>query len=326
MDLSAELAARLVQLILPNLHREYPNKPAHVMSSDADARPPRELTPMFYGCFDWHSAVHSHWALVRLAARFADAEWADDVRAALAISFTAERARGELAYLAAPGRRRFELPYGMAWLLQLEAELAAAGPAFAAWRQVLEPLASRAASQLVDWATSLPIPIRSGEHSQSAFAIGLALDAAAITGRGDVADRLRARALALYRADTAAPIAYEPSAYDFLSPSLAEAELMSRVLKAGEFAVWFDGFLPRLPIRPATVPDRSDGKLVHLDGLNLSRAWMLRRIARALDNDRSYDLSRHADLHLAAGMLGVATEHYEGAHWLGTFALYALTV
>jgi Protein of unknown function (DUF2891) len=327
MRLDLPRAESLARLIAPSLRREYPNQIVLLMRSDRDARPPRELSPMFHGCFDWHSAVHSHWALVRLARLFPSASWAGDVRAALAESFTAERAAGELAHLT--DRPGFELPYGMAWLLQLDAELAEADrdTELTEWRAVLAPLAGLACRRIGSWLEILPCAIRSGEHSQSALAMGLALDWARATGNARLADLIAERARRFYLADRDAPLAYEPSAFDFLSPALAEADLMRRVLAGPELGTWLAGFLPEgarwQPVVPA---DRGDGKLVHFDGLNLSRAWMMRGIALALpDGVRRAALLAAAAEHESAGLEGVDGRHYAGGHWLGSFAVYLLS-
>jgi hypothetical protein len=302
-------AAHLATLVRDALHRPYPSKIAHVLHDDGDARTPRQLTPMFYGSFDWHSAVHGHWSLARLLRLFPGAAWAGDAERALAQSFTAENAAGELAYLAR--HPSFEMPYGVAWLLLLASELAA----FPAWQQVLAPLAALARDRFIAWLARLPLPIRSGEHTQSAFAMGLVLDHARASGDAALAAAVEQRARAFYGRDVAAPVAYEPSAYDFLSPSLAEADLMRRVLPAAEFAAWLHGFLPAFPFAPVACVDRADGKLSHFDGLNLSRAWMLRKLGQ----------EALAEAHAAAGLAGVSGEHYAGGHWLGTYALYWYT-
>jgi Protein of unknown function (DUF2891) len=326
MRLHPARAEGLVRLITPALRRHYPTQILHLLRSDEDARPPRLLTPMFCGSFDWHSSVHSHWALVRMLRLFADAAWADGVRAALAESFTAEAAAGELAYLAE--RPGFELPYGLAWLLQLDAELGEAGQEMVAWRDVVAPLVDVAARRIQDWLALLRHPIRSGEHSQSAFAMGLALDWARAVDNATFADVVCRQARRFYGGDRDAPLAYEPSAYDFLSPALAEADLMRRVLGAAELEIWLDGFLTaEARWQPVAPVDRANGKLAHFDGLNLSRAWMLRGIALALaDEPRRQGLLAAAEAHEAAGMEGVDDRHYVGGgHWLGSFAVYLLT-
>ena len=329
MRLDPARAEAIARLILPSLHRAYPAQLPNLMYSDGDARPPRLLTPMFYGCFDWHSAVHSHWALVRLVRLFPGASWAAEVRAALGRSFVAERAAGELTYLR--DRPGFELPYGLSWLLQLDAELGEAGDdaQMQAWRSLLQPLVDLSAGRLTAWLQRLRHPIRSGEHSQTAFAMGLALDWARAVGRGDEAEVIAGQARRFHGGDRDAPLAYEPSAHDFLSPSLAEADLMRRVLDPPELEIWLAGFLPDDTARwePVEPVDRADGKLAHFDGLNLSRAWMLRGIAAALPGShrRRAGFLAMAGEHEAAGMSGVDGRHYAGAHWLGSFAVYLLT-
>lgn len=333
------LAGRFAELALACVHKEYPNKIAHVLGSDADVRPPRELTPAFYGCFDWHSAVHGHWLLVRLVRLVPDAPWAGRALAALERSLQPEHIRREAAYLLDKGRTSFERPYGLAWLLQLSAELAEwdsdRGRTLAA---NLRPLEEAAAQRLRTWLPKLSRPVRSGEHSQTAFALGLALDWARTPQRGggtrdpELSKLIAQQARVYYQYDKACPIDYEPSGEDFLSPCLAEADLMRRVLPTGEFAVWLEGFLPEKALGspallPAVVTDPTDGKLAHLDGLNLSRAFMLEGIASGLaagDPKREL-LQRLAGVHRTAGVRAVTGEHYEGGHWLGSFATYLVT-
>jgi hypothetical protein len=333
-NVDAAAAARFADLALACVHQEYPNKIAHVLASDADARPPRELTPAFYGCYDWHSSVHGHWLLARLARQFPDAPFAARARAALAKSVTPQNIAGEVRYLKGPGRVSFERPYGLAWLLQLGAELREWGPPAAAWVAALQPLEDEAVARVSDWLPKLTEPIRIGEHSQTAFAFGLMLDWARTTGRKDLESLLVARSRDFYLADRACPLDYEPSGEDFLSPCLAEADLMRRVLGGEEFARWLGDFLPSLPtdarddwLAPGVVTDPTDPKLAHLDGLNLSRAWMLEGIARALpDSDpRRPSLEATAKVHRDAGLKNVTGKHYEGGHWLGTFAVYLVT-
>jgi hypothetical protein len=328
-------AQRFARLALDCVHREYPNKVAHVLSGDADARPPRELTPAFYGCYDWHSSVHGHWLLARLARLHPEEPFAREARAALARSLTPDAIAAEVRYLEAKGRVSFERPYGLAWLLQLAAELREwpeAEPQ--AWSRALAPLEDLAASRLETWLPKLVYPIRVGEHSQTAFAFGLALDWARARGRTGLAALLESRSRAYYEKDRACPLAYEPSGEDFLSPCLAEADLMRRVLEPAAFAPWLSAFLPQLPadgsaawLPPGIVTDRADPKLAHIDGLNLSRAWMLEGIAAGLppSDRRRGALRAAAEAHREAGLAGVTGEHYEGGHWLGTFAVYLLT-
>jgi len=335
--LDTAMAGRFAELALACVHRPYPNKIAHVLESDADARPPRELTPAFYGCYDWHSAVHGHWLLARLARLFPDASFATPARAALAESLTAANIAREVEYIGAASRTGFERPYGLAWLLQLAAELqewSARDSAAGAWLATLQPLESLAAERIRTWLPNLSHPIRIGEHFQTAFAFGLVRDWAQL--RADSAFRalLDDRILTYYEGDVNCPMAYEPSGQDFLSPCLAEADLMRRVLESERFGEWLGAFLPTLPTRPdttwlepAVVTDPTDGKLGHLIGLNLSRAWMLEGIASALplDDERRAPLLAIAATHERAGLAGVSPDIYEGSHWLGSFATYLLT-
>lgn len=337
--LEPEAAERLAKLALACVHREYPNKLAHSLNSDADVAPPRKLTPAFYGCYDWHSSVHGHWLLARLARSSPDAAFAPEARAALRESLTEANIAQEVAYLKAEGRTSFERPYGLAWLLQLGAELrewAADGKSSDA-RELsanLRPLEQAAVERLKTWLPKLSYPVRSGEHSQTAFALGLIVDYARITGDREFVDLLTAKAKGFYLKDKNCPLAYEPSGEDFLSPCLAEADAMRRVLAPAEFAAWLRHFFPTLPgngsgawLRAEKSPDQSDPKLAHIDGLNLSRAWMLEGIASGLPlkDTRRAALQASAEAHRAAGLAAVTGEHYEGGHWLGSFAVYLVT-
>jgi hypothetical protein len=326
---------RFADLALDCVHREYPNKIAHVLDSDADVLPPRKLTPVFWGCFDWHSAVHGHWLLARLARLEPEAEFVPAARAALARSFTVEGVRGELAYLDAPGREGFERPYGLTWLLQLGAELREwDDPDARLWAETLAPLEVLAGQRLREWLPKLAYPIRGGEHFQTAFAFGLALDWARTAGDTDLEALLASTTRELYLQDRNCPLDYEPSGHDFLSPCLAEADLLRRLLPEEEFAAWLADFLPGIPpdagpewLPIGRVTDRVDGKLAHIDGLNLSRAWMLEGIAAGLPPGdlRRISLRAAAAAHAAAGLEGVSDEHYSGSHWLGSFATYLVT-
>jgi len=331
----AATAERIARLALDGLHREYPNQMALVLNSDADVRPPRESTPAFYGCYDWHSAVHGHWCLVRLLRLFPNASWADDARSALARSLTVANLADEEAYLKGAGREGFERPYGLAWLLQLAAELHEWNDhAAKQWLQNLLPLEKLAVDRLSAWLPKLTHPIRSGEHSQTAFAMGLALDWARVAGDSRFEAMLESRALDFHQDDRNAPLGYEPSGHDFLSPCLAEADLMRRVLDPEKFASWLEDFLPDLPrdastswLSPVVPTDVSDGKLAHLDGLNLSRAWMLAGIISSLpiNDSRIPALKTAANEHCETGLRSVSGEHYSLAHWIGSFAVYLTT-
>jgi hypothetical protein len=333
--LDAAAAGRLAALALECVHREYPNKIAHVLNGDSDVKPPRELTPAFCGCFDWHSAVHGHWLLARLARRFPDAPFAAPARAALARSLTKENIAAEVRYLEGTGRGTFERPYGLAWLLQLAAELREWDDADARkWSANLAPLERAAWSRLASWLPKLSRPIRVGEHDQTAFALGLVLDWARGAADREATTLVESRIRDYYIKDHDCPIGYEPSGQDFLSPCLAEADLIRRVIPPLEFSDWLRGFLPRIPtvassrwLEPGLVTDPTDGKLAHLDGLNLSRAFMLEGIAASLPagDRRIAALKAAAAVHREAGLRSVTGEHYEGGHWLGTFAAYLTT-
>ncbi len=332
-------AAGIAAMVLDAVHREYPVHLVHLVRGPADVRAPRELTPAFYGSFDWHSAVHGHWTLARLARRYPDAPWRPRAVAALAESLAPDRLAGELAYLSGEGREGFERPYGLAWLLELAAELRAwrRGPGAteaAAWRAGLAPLEALAAGRIVALIGRLPWPVRGGEHAQTAFALGLTFDWSRDAGREDVTRAIVTQAGRFYGADRDAPVAYEPGGHDFLSPALGEADLMRRVLGPADYAAWLERFLPDPAgaagarwLTPVVSPDPADGKLSHLDGLNLSRAWMLEGIAAALPAAHPWrpPLAEAAARHAHAGLASVPARHYAGAHWLGSFAVYLLT-
>ncbi|MFO1395170.1 MAG: DUF2891 domain-containing protein [Steroidobacteraceae bacterium] len=328
-------AGRFAAMALACVHREYPNKIAHVLQSDADVQSPRALTPAFYGCYDWHSAVHGHWLLARLARLHPDAPWATEAQAALAQSLTPANVAAEVHYLEGPGRASFERPYGLAWVLALAQELSLANdPQGRTLASNLAPLEQASAARLADWLPRLHYPIRVGEHSQTAFAFGLAWDWAVAANDAAMLALLRERGTAYYARDRGCPLAYEPSGEDFLSPCLGEADFMRRILPPPQYARWLSGFLPGIPrngradwLVPGVVTDRSDPKLAHIDGLNLSRAWMLEGIASGLPagDRRRAALVAAAQAHADAALPAVTGEHYEGGHWLGTFAVYLTT-
>jgi Protein of unknown function (DUF2891) len=325
-------AARFAALALKCLHDEYPNHLSLTIDSDAGLRPPRELTPAFYGCYDWHSDVHGHWLLVRLLHVYPDAPFAPAARAAVARSLTAQNIAGELEYLKPADRASFERPYGLAWLLLLSAELRAWNdPQARQWSNTLQPLETEAAARLKKWIPKLHYPIRIGEHDQTAFSFGLVWDWAGVAGDREMRDVLSQAAQRFYLDDRKCPLNYEPSGEDFLSPCLAEADFMRRVLDQETFGRWLSKFLPGIPtqanrtwLAPAIVTDRADPKLAHIDGLNLSRAWMLEGIAHGLapGDQRIPTLLSAAKQHRDAALAAVTGEHYEGGHWLGTFAVY----
>ena len=321
-------AARFARLALDCVHKEYPNKIAHSLNSDADVQPPRLLTPAFYGCYDWHSSVHGHWLLVRLARLFPQAPFAAEARRAVAQSLTPANIAQEVKYLEADGRVAFERAYGLAWLLQLAAELREwDDPQARQWSAALAPLERAVVARITGWLPKLEHPIRTGEHNNTAFAIGLMLDYARGAGNAGFGKLVESRARDYYLKDKVCPLAYEPSGEDFLSPCLAEADAMRRVLPQAEFTAWFSAFLPRIDLEPTRVTDVTDGKLYHLAGLNLSRAWMLEGILSRLPaaDARRPALTALAGRLTAAGLDSIKSEHYEGGHWLGSFAVYLVS-
>ncbi len=327
-ELTPDLAARFARLALGHVTKPYPYKLDHVMTGDEDVLPPRVLHPIFHGSFDWHSCVHGYWLLSRLLRRFPDMAPAAEIRALFDQSLTREKAAGELTYLARPMSRAFERPYGWAWLLMLAAELERHD---GAWGPNLRPLATAFADRFKAFLPLATYPIRTGAHGNTAFALSLASDYAAQVGDHELVGLIAATVQGWYLADAGAP-AWEPSGDDFLSPTLMEAECLRRVLPAADFRIWFARFLPEAAqckpstlFTPPVVSDRTDGKIAHLDGLCLSRAWCWRAIAGSLDATdpvRAVALVA-ADEHLAAGLAHVAGD-YMGEHWLATFALLAL--
>jgi hypothetical protein len=339
LKLDRDTASHFADLALKGIQREYPNKPGHVLNDASEVKSPAALHPSFYGCFDWHSAVHGHWMLVRLLHVMPEGslpvELREEIAAALDQSFTPEAIAGEIEYFNTEGREDFERPYGLAWFLQLTAELREWNDLKAkAWLQTLLPLEKVIVQRIETWLPKLAYPIRLGTHNQSMFAFGLMLDWARTAGDQQLAGLLIERSLAFHRGDRNCPLAYEPSGEDFLSPCLMEADLMRRILPHEEFASWLEGFLPQIPrdgsadwLAVGIVNDPSDGKLVHLDGLNLSRAWNLRNIAEALpaNDKRRASLLAAARVHETEGLANVTGEHYEGGHWLASFATYLVT-
>lgn len=333
--LDTHTAERFVRIARENVVREYPNHLQHLLNDAADVRAPHALHPAFYGSYDWHSAVHNHWLLVRLLRRVPQAPFHESARVLLDAHLDDASIAAECNYLRAPQRAGFERPYGLAWLLQLAGELHEWGSAQARhWRTALRPLEELSVARFSEWLPKLSHPIRSGEHANTAFALGLLHDYACSTGHAALATLVRGRSRDFYSADREVPLDYEPSGHDFLSPALAEADLMRRVLPQAEFASWLGKFMPQIPLRgksawlqPVPSRDRADGKLAHLDGLTLSRAWMLEGVGSVLSGDdpRRVVLLATARAHAKAGLAAVTGEHYAGSHWLPSFAVYLLT-
>ena len=326
--LTPDLAASFAAIALGHVEREYPNKPDHTLAGPEDARTPRALHPIFYGSYDWHSCVHSHWMLARLLRRHPGMAAAGQIAALFDRQFTPELVAGECAYLAHPGARGFKRPYGWAWLLKLAAELSALPDR--RWALALAPLAEAFAQRFRDFLPIASYPVRVGTHFNTAFGLRMAADYAEATHDADLLELLRATARRWYGADRACPAWGEPSGDDFLSSALIEAEAMRRLLPAEEFQPWFAAFLPHLAagepatlFHPPTVSDRSDGKIAHLDGLALSRAWCLRALAQALPPNSRAPLEAAAHRHLEAAMPHLAGD-YMGEHWLASFATLAL--
>ncbi|MFL5509673.1 MAG: DUF2891 domain-containing protein [Gemmatimonadaceae bacterium] len=325
------MASRFARLALGHVGREYPNKLDHVLSSRADLKSPRELHPIFFGSFDWHSCVHGYWLLATLLRLFPQFEEASAVEQLFETQLTPAKVKAELEYLERASTT-FERPYGWAWLLMLAAELERHGTENGEkWRTALEPLAAAFRERFEAFLPKATYPTRVGTHFNSAFAITMAYEYADVRDDDELRAVLTGKAKAWFATDVDCQ-GWEPGGDDFLSSALMEAECMRRVLDPGEFASWLDAFLPRLAVRepatlftPATVSDRSDGKIAHLDGLNLSRAWCWRSIAQAWSSD---DPRRTAALEAAETHLSVSLPHvagdYMGEHWLATFAVLAL--
>ncbi len=327
MRLTPEIAERFAAAALGHVSREWPHKADHVFAGPEDVRPHRELHPIFYGSFDWHSCVHGYWTLATLLRLQPGLAAAPAIRALFEEAFTAEAVEAERGYLDRPASRGFERPYGWAWLLMLQAELRRHE---APWADRMEPLARAFADRFHTFLPLATYPIRTGTHFNTAFALRLTLDWADMHD-SPLAELCRATARRWYAADAACQ-AWEPSGDDFLSSALREAECMRRVLGRAEFPGWFAAFLPRAAsgepatlFTPAEVSDRSDGKIAHLDGLNLSRAWCWRSIAAALPADDPVRVAAAgaADRHLTAALPHV-TGDYMGDPWLASFALLAL--
>jgi hypothetical protein len=333
--LTADVASQFAAIALRHLTREYPNSLLHVLVADEDAVTPRQLHPVFYGSYDWHSCVHGYWLLATLFEQFPSLSQRDTIRATFDAHFTSERVAGEVTYFERPTARGYERPYGWAWLLALQGQLhrlAEAGSEDARrWRAALRPLADLLVTRFTEFLPKCTYPLRVGTHFNTAFALALALDYAREVGNAPFAALLNDTAVRWYGEDRGYQ-GWEPAGDEFLSPGWMEADLMRRVLPADTFLSWFDAFLPNVSsgqpsamLRPATVTDRSDGKLAHLDGLNLSRAWNLRQIAQVLPDDdaRRSVLSNAANVHLTQALAQVEGD-YMGEHWLATFALLAL--
>ena len=330
--LTPALGAGFARVALSHVTKEYPNKLDHVLNKRGDLKTPSQLHPVFFGSFDWHSCVHGYWLLATLLRLFPEMREAEKIEELFDRQLAPAKVRAEIRYLGQPLRATFERPYGWAWLLMLWAELSRHSSGKAErWSDALAPLAAAFSQRFLDFLPKATYPTRVGTHFNSAFAIALALEYAEVASNDTLRKVLAKKARTWYAGDSDCQ-AWEPSGDDFLSSALMEAECMHRVLGTSDFSIWLDRFLPRLAVRepatlftPAIVSDRSDGKIAHLDGLNLSRAWCWRSIAATwpVSDARRVVALEAAEMHLAASLPHVAGD-YMGAHWLATFALLAL--
>ena len=325
--LDNEQAGRLARLAFKCIHTEYANNLSHSMQSDKDVGTPSQLHPVFYGCYDWHSSVHGHWLLVKLLKEFPGLPARDSIVKAIDLTLTPENIAMEVAYLKAPGRISYERPYGWSWLLKLTTELSTWDhPLGVKWLGILKPLAAQVVQNYKTYLPGLTYPLRRGVHANTAFGISFALDYARTMGDKEFEQFLLERSRFYYLKDRKIPASWEPEGDDFFSPSLIEANLMCRVLSKAEFQRWFANFLPSIPAslqHPAIVADRADPTGVHLDGLNLSRAWCMFEIARSLPagSRMAKELQRIGQEHAQDALPHVISENYLGTHWLATFAV-----
>ena len=328
INISREEANRLASLPLSCIQKEYPNKLGQVLTNRDEIAEPHVLHPAFYGCFDWHSSVHGHWLLVKLLKTFPDLENATLIRQKLTENITAENIKAEVRYFERPNERTFQRPYGWGWLLKLTEELHTWNDPFGRMLYSnIQPLAQLIVERYFDFLPKLDYPVRVGEHSNTAFGLSFAWDYAQTVGNKDLMSLIKSRALHYYWNDKNCPIEWEPGGFDFFSPCLEQADLMRRVLSVEEFETWLGLFLPQLKnpdfrLEPARISDRTDGKIVHLDGLNFSRARCLNEIAKKLP--QYAHLKTIAKEHIDFSLPQIVDGHYAGEHWLASFALLAL--
>ena len=321
-------ANRLAQLPIHCMDTEYPNRLGQTLGGNEDLQSPKQLHPAFYGCFDWHSAVHGHWSLVSLLKSFPNLENSEDIKKNLLLNISKENILKEVAYFDGKHNKTYERTYGWAWLLKLAEELHTWEDPVARELEVnLQPLTDLIIKKYIEFLPKLNYPIRVGEHPNTAFGLSLAWDYANAVGHEDLMTIIKKRAKEYYLNDKNCPMTWEPSGFDFLSPCLEEAALMKRVLSIDDFKLWLDDFLPQLEkqdfsLETGKVSDRTDGKLVHLDGVNFSRAWSLNMIAKDLPEYKH--LKTIANNHINYSLPSIVDDNYEGGHWLGSFAIYAL--
>lgn len=326
--LSEAAATKFAGLALQCLTSEYPNKLSHNLTSDQDVASPRDLYPAFYGCYDWHSAVHGHWLIFKALELFPEIKYKDQIIAVLNENLTKEHIDTELAYFNRDDRTGFERTYGWAWVLKLTSELAVSqNPQARIWHQNLMPLVTKIKERYYSYLPGLYYPIRRGVHENTAFGIAFAIDYARAVGDKTFEAFLVERAKFYYLNDKNIPASWEPDGDDFFSPSLIEADLMRRVLSRSDFIQWFKSFMPEIPFglqHPVVVANRTDPKGVHLDGLNLSRAWCMFELAKVMPDDSQThrDLWQSGYRHAAEALPNVLSDNYVGTHWLATFAFY----
>jgi len=328
LGLNLEQANRLAQLPIHCINAEYPNKLNQTIGRASDLKTPKELHPAFYGCFDWHSAVHGHWSLVSLLKEFPDLDNRAEIGQKLLRNISKENIAQELIYFEGEYNSSFERTYGWAWLLKLAEELHAwDNPLARKLEANLQPMTDMIVNKYLEFLPKLNYPIRVGEHTNTAFGLSFAYDYALEVGHTELKTLIENRAKDFYNNDKDCPLEWEPSGFDFLSPCLEEAALMKRVLSVDDFKRWIADFMPELSyedfnIAVGEVSDRADGKLVHLDGVNFSRAWSLNYIAKDLPVYQH--LQNIANKHINYSLPSIVGDSYEGGHWLGSFAIYAL--
>ena len=325
--LNLDAANNLIQLPLACVLQEYPNKLGQVLGDANDIGEPSELHPTFYGCFDWHSAVHGHWSLVKLLKEFPEVNGKEEAIEKLNMTITKENILKEVEYFEGKHNKSYERTYGWAWLLKLAEELHTWDhPEASKLEEALQPLTDLIVAKYLEFLPKLVYPIRVGEHTNTAFGLSFAIDYAKTLKNTELEDMIKLRARDFYQSDKNCPLTWEPSGFDFLSPCLEEASLMKKVLSEEAYLAWLDEFLPNLKdtsfqLEVGKVSDRKDGKLVHLDGLNFSRAWCLKEIASS-GEDYNH-LIKIANDHINYSLPSLVGDSYEGGHWLGSFAIYA---
>lgn len=336
LELNNTTASHFATLALNCIQKPFPYKPGHVIQDSTDNALPKVMHPAFFGCFDWHSSVHGHWMLVRLLKLFPEMDKADEIRAALNDNLSKQNLDLEAIYFDKPGSQSFERTYGWAWLLKLVEELESSqDPESKKWRSNIMKLEEAIVNLYLDFLPRQEYPIRTGEHTNTAFGLTFAWDYAHKVGNKDLLDLIESRSRDYFLDDENCPASWEPGGSDFLSPCLEEADLMRRILPISEYRDWLRNFLPGIeeakPVnlfKPVNVSDRSDPKIVHLDGLNLSRAWCLYGIRHTLydKEDNLTTIEQAARTHLQATLPHISSGDYAGEHWLGSFAVYALSV